>query len=302
MDKSKIISAYFFLIFATALWGGNIVVAKIASIVSLEPIKLSFYRNLVVIIILLPLVINRINVIYKIFKKNWKIIIVFSILSVSIFNTFMNIALTTSSVISSSLMPAFAPSMIIVLSFFIFNSKISSLQFIGVIISFIGFINIIIRGDILNLSSLNFVVGDIWMLGCVSCWALYSSLIRKIPKEIDNISFLFLIFFIGNIFVIPFYIFESAINQSFTIKEQYGFLLVLYVGIGPALISYLLWIKAIKIIGANNSGLFLNLIPIFSSLISIIFLKEKLELFHIVGALLIFTGIYLVIRKSANNG
>jgi len=302
MDKSKIISAYVFLIFATALWGGNIVVAKIASIVSLEPIKLSFYRNLVVIIILLPLVINRINVIYKIFKKNWKIIIVFSILSVSIFNTFMNIALTTSSVISSSLMPAFAPSMIIVLSFFIFNSKISSLQFIGVIISFIGFINIIIRGDILNLSSLNFVVGDIWMLGCVSCWALYSSLIRKIPKEIDNISFLFLIFFIGNIFVIPFYIFESAINQSFTIKEQYGFLLVLYVGIGPALISYLFWIKAIKIIGANNSGLFLNLIPIFSSLISIIFLKEKLELFHIVGALLIFTGIYLVIRKSANNG
>ena len=302
MDKSKIISAYVFLIFATALWGGNIVVAKIASIVSLEPIKLSFYRNLVVIIILLPFVFHKINIIYQIFKKNWKIIIVFSILSVSIFNTFMNIALTTSSVISSSLMPAFAPSMIIVLSFFIFNSKISSLQFIGIIISFIGFINIIIRGNILNLSSLNFVVGDIWMLGCVSCWALYSSLIRKIPKEIDNISFLFLIFFIGNIFVIPFYIFESAINQSFTIKEQYGFLLVLYVGIGPALISYLFWIKAIKIIGANNSGLFLNLIPIFSSLISIIFLKEKLELFHIVGALLIFTGIYLVIRKSNNNG
>ena len=301
MDKSKIISAYFFLIFATALWGGNIVVAKIASIVSLEPIKLSFYRNLVVIIILLPLVINRINVIYKIFKKNWKIIIVFSILSVSIFNTFMNIALTTSSVISTSLMPAFAPSMIIVLSFFIFNSKISFLQFIGIIISFIGFINIIIRGNIFNLSSLNFVVGDIWMLGCVSCWALYSSLIRKIPKEIDNISFLFLIFFIGNIFVIPFYIFESSINQSFTINEQYGWLLVLYCGIGPALISYLLWIKAIKIIGANNSGLFLNLIPIFSSLISIIFLKEKLELFHIVGALLIFTGIYLVIRKRDKN-
>ena len=49
MDKSKIISAYFFLIFATALWGGNIVVAKIASIVSLEPIKLSFYRNLVAV-------------------------------------------------------------------------------------------------------------------------------------------------------------------------------------------------------------------------------------------------------------
>ena len=301
MDKSKIISAYIFLIFATALWGGNIIAAKIASIITLEPIKLSFYRNLVVIIILLPLVFNRIKLIYEIFKKNWKIIIILSILSVSIFNTFMNIALTTSSVVSSSLMPSFAPSMIIILSLIIYNSKISYLQFTGVIISFIGFVNIIIRGDILNLGSLNFVVGDIWMLGCVSCWAFYSVLIKKIPKEIDNISFLFLIFFIGNIFVIPFYIFESIINQSFTINEQYGFLLVLYVGIGPALVSYLLWIKSIKIIGANNSGLFLSLIPIFSSLISIIFLKEKLELFHVVGALLIFTGIYLVIRKS-NNG
>ena len=211
----------------------------------------------------------------------------------------MNIALTTSSVISSSLMPAFAPSMIIVLSLIFYNSKISYLQFTGVIISFIGFVNIIIRGDILNLGSLNFVVGDIWMLGCVSCWAFYSVMIRKIPKEIDNISFLFLIFFIGNIFVIPFFIFES-IDQSFSINEQHGLLLVLYVGIGPALVSYLLWIKAIKIIGANNSGLFLSLIPIFSSLISIIFLKEKMELFHVVGALLIFIGIYLVIRKSSN--
>ena len=302
MDKSITISAYIFLIFATALWGGNIIAAKVASIISLEPIKLSFYRNIVVIIILLPFVFYKIKIIFEIFKQNWKIIIFLSIFSVSIFNTFMNIALTTSSVISSSLMPAFAPSMIIILSLIIYNSKISYLQFIGVIISFIGFINIIIRGDILNLGSLNFVVGDIWMLGCVSCWALYSVMIRKIPKGIDNLSFLFLIFFIGNFFVLPFYIIESFINQSFAINEQNGFLLVLYCGIGPALISYLLWIKAIKIIGANNSGLFLNLIPIFSSLISIIFLKEKLELFHIVGALLIFTGIYLVIRKSDNNG
>ena len=87
-------------------------------------------------------------------------------------------------------------------------------------ISFIGFINIIIRGDIINLGSFNFVVGDIWMLGCVSCWALYSSLVRKIPKEIDNMSFLFLIFFIGNMFVLPFYLFESHIYKSYLINEE----------------------------------------------------------------------------------
>jgi drug/metabolite transporter (DMT)-like permease len=298
MDKYKLITAYLFLIIATALWGGNIVAAKIASIITLEPIKLSFYRNIVVIVILLPFIINKIKIIFEIFKINWKIICILSIFGVSIFNSFMNIALTSSSVISSSLMPSFAPSLIIIFSLIIFNSKISYLQCIGVFVSFIGFLNIIIRGNILNLGSLDFVIGDIWMLGCVACWAFYSVMLKKMPKEIDNISFLFLIFFIGNIFVLPFYIFESSVNNSFFLNEKYSFLLVLYVGIGPALISFLLWIKSIKIIGASKSGLFLNLIPIFSSLISIIFLNEIIKLFHIVGALLIFLGIYIVNKEK----
>ena len=298
MDKYKLITAYLFLIIATALWGGNIVAAKIANIITLEPIKLSFYRNIVVIVILLPFIINKIKIIFEIFKINWKIICILSIFGVSIFNSFMNIALTSSSVISSSLMPSFAPSLIIIFSLIFFNSKISYLQCIGVFVSFIGFLNIIIRGNILNLGSLDFVIGDIWMLGCVGCWAFYSVMLKKMPKEIDNISFLFLIFFIGNIFVLPFYIFESSVNNSFFLNEKYSFLLVLYVGIGPALISFLLWIKSIKIIGASKSGLFLNLIPIFSSLISIIFLNEIIKLFHIVGALLIFLGIYIVNKEK----
>ena len=295
---SKNLIAYIYLISATALWGGNIIAAKIASNIMLEPIKLSFYRNIIVLIILLPFVLNKLSNNYYILIKHWKIITFLSIVSVSIFNTFMNIALTTTTVISSSLMPSFAPSLIILLSLIIYNSKISFIQLIGVFISFFGFINIIIRGNIINLSSINFVSGDFWMLGCVSCWAFYSVMIRKIPKDIDNLSFLFLIFFIGNIFVLPFFIFESNIYHSFLINEKNGWFLVLYVGIGPALISYLLWIKSIKIIGANKSGLFLNLIPIFSSFISILFLREKLEIYHIVGAILIFTGIYLVNKKN----
>ena len=289
---------YFYLIIATALWGGNVVAAKIASNVFLEPIKLSFFRNIVVILILLPFVINKLQFIYQIFKKNYGIILILSLFGVAIFNIFMNIALTTSSVVSTSLMPSFAPSLIILFSLIIYNNKISLTQFIGVLVSFIGFINIIIRGDINNIESLNFVKGDLWMLSCVCSWAFYSVMLKKSPKELDNISFLFLIFFIGNFFVLPFYITESIINDSFIIDEKFGLMLVLYVGVGPALISFLLWVKSVKVIGANKSGLFLNLIPIFSSLISIIFLKETLETYHIIGALLIFSGIYLIIIKN----
>ena len=154
---------YILLFIATLLWGGNVIAAKIANNIMLEPIKLSFFRNLVAIIILFPFIIKNINKIYILFIKYWKLISFLSILSVSIFNTFMNIALKTSSVISSSLMPSFAPSIIILLSIIFYKSKINLLQSIGVIISFIGFLSIIFRGNINNLESLNFVTGDLWV-------------------------------------------------------------------------------------------------------------------------------------------
>ena len=134
------------MIVATFLWGGNIIAAKVASNFFLEPIKLSFYRNIVIVLVLLPFVFNKLQVIYIIYKKNYKIILLLSLFGVAIFNPFMNIALTTSTVISTSLMPSFAPSLIILFSYYIYNSRISFSQIIGVIISFIGFVNIIIRG------------------------------------------------------------------------------------------------------------------------------------------------------------
>lgn len=298
MTKYINLKIYLYLLIATALWGGNVIAAKIASNLLLEPIKLSFYRNIVVIIILLPFIITKYKYIYYKFINNWKIISLLSVLGVTIFNASMNTALTTSSVISTSIMPSFAPSLIILFSLIIYNTKISFIQFIGVSISFIGFANIIIRGDIYNLESFNFVKGDLWMLGCVCSWACYSALLKKSPKDLDNISFLFLIFFIGNLFLLPFFIYESHINNFYYINEKYGWYMILYVAIGPALISFLLWIKSVKIIGANKSGLFLNLIPVFSSLISIIFLDESLEKYHIIGALFIFIGIYLIINQK----
>ena len=148
-----------------------------------------------------------------------------------------------------------------------------------------------------NLSQFNFVTGDLWMSCAVISWALYSVILKKVPKNFDTIVFLFLIFLIGNIIIIPFYVIESNYINLF-VGDKFAWLIIFYASIGPALISYLLWIKSVKIIGASKSGLFLNLIPVFSALISIIFLNEKLKIFHIVGALLIFLGIYVVNKEK----
>ena len=66
-----------------------------------------------------------------------------------------------------------------------------------------------------------------------------------------------------------------------------------YVVLFPGLASFFFWIKGISIIGSNRAGIFLHLMPIFSALMAIAIFKEKFMLFHLIGVILIVTGIVL---------
>ena len=79
------------------------------------------------------------------------------------------------------------------------------------------------------------------------------------------------------------------------------FLLTLsYVVLFPGLASFIFWIKGISIIGSNRAGIFLHLMPIFSTILAILIFKEQFMIYHLIGALLIITGIILSSRKSKN--
>ena len=72
---NKYYLAYIYLIIATSLWAGNILVAKIAHSIMLEPIKLSFYRNIITILILLPFAIRKLIQNYKIKSSEYDLIL-----------------------------------------------------------------------------------------------------------------------------------------------------------------------------------------------------------------------------------
>jgi drug/metabolite transporter (DMT)-like permease len=69
-----------------------------------------------------------------------------------------------------------------------------------------------------------------------------------------------------------------------------------YVVIFPGLASFFFWIKGISIIGSNRSGIFLHLMPIFSTIMAMVIFNEKFMTFHLIGAILIVTGIVLSSR------
>lgn len=75
---------------------------------------------------------------------------------------------------------------------------------------------------------------------------------------------------------------------------------IIYVALFASVLAYIFWNKAIQIIGANKTGIFIHLMPVFSIILAIIFLDENLRLYHLEGAILIFFGIFLTTANRLN--
>ena len=130
------------------------------------------------------------------------------------------------------------------------------------------------------------------MVVAMFSWAIYSALLRKKKFELSHIAFLQTIITTGLIFLLPAYLLEIKLGHKLNLHMP--FLLTLgYVVLFPGLASFFFWIKGISMIGSNRSGIFLHLIPIFSTLMAIIIFKEKFMTFHLIGAAFIITGIIL---------
>ena len=137
------------------------------------------------------------------------------------------------------------------------------------------------------------------MLIAIISWGLYSVLLKKLDSSLPQISTLSVMIFLGLIFISPFYIFESFTHGFFPNKFS-DFLMIFYVAIFAGIFSFIFWNKGVSIIGANRAGIFLSLIPLFSTIFAILFFNEKFLFFHLIGSVLIILGLFLSNKKIKN--
>ena len=294
-SKDKI--AYTFLILATLFWSGNFIVGKAASLFEIPPFTLNFYRWFFAWLILAPFTLREIAVKKKHIIDNIKLILILGITSITIFNSIVYYSLNFTQVISGVLMISTIPVMIIFFSWIFKIEKTNVYQILGVIFSLLGVIVIITKADLVILLNLNFNKGDLWMVVAMFSWAMYSALLRKKKFELSQLSLLQTIISAGLIFLLPAYLIELALGYRVSIHLPF-ILTLTYVVIFPGLASFIFWIKGISIIGSNRSGVFLHLMPIFSTVLAILIFKEKFMIYHLMGAVLIITGIILSSKKK----
>jgi len=289
--------AYLLLLLTTLFWSGNFIVGKAASIYEIPPFSLNFYRWFFAGLILLPFTIKELIKKKNYIFKNIGFFIILGITSITIFNSIVYYSLYYTQVISGVLMISTIPVWIIFISSILNIERTNIFQIIGVLLSLTGVVFIITKADIEIIKNLNFNKGDLTMVIAMFSWAIYSALLKKKKYEISQIALLEVVIIAGLFFLIPIYFIEMSIGNLIKLEKAF-YLTLAYVVLFPGLASFFFWIKGIAIIGANRSGVFLHLMPIFGTLMAIIIFDEKFMFYHLLGAVFILGGIILSNRKK----
>ena len=285
---------YLFLVLTVLFWSGNFIFGRLVS-QSIEPMQLSFFRWFFVLLILLPYIFLHYKNILKVFRQEYIIITIFSALGIAGFNTFLYYGLQTTTATNALLINSITPIFIIVLSTLIFRTSITKIQLLGVLLSTIGVIYLILKGEINHILELEFTIGDLWIIGACMNWALYSVLLKYKPKELSAFEFFSVTALIGTIILATIYFYQGyGFDFSFLENDEVFYSLI-YMVIFPSILSFYFWNRATIEIGANKAGQFTHLMPIFGSVLAYIFLGEVLHAYHIMGIILIAFGIYLSI-------
>ncbi len=287
---------YLIMILPPLLWAGNFVVGRAVSNQH-APIGLSFWRWFLACSILLPFVIKPIWQQRQIILKHfWKIFIL-AVLSISSFNSLAYISLQYTTATNATLLNSFIPIFILIITGIFFKEKISKKQILGVIVSLIGVIVILTRLDKQVIAELEINKGDLWMLLAALDWALYSILLKYLrPKDLKPMPFLGMMMIIGTIVLVPI-LAINPFNEPPIRWDQDMIKALAYIAIFPSIISYLAWNYGIQKIGASIGGQYIHLMPLFGAIMAIIFLDEKIQLYHIVGGISIALGLWLSIQQ-----
>jgi len=273
----------------------NLVVAR-GGVEFVPPIALAFWRWTVVFIILLPFIYFSLKKNSKIIKNEYKKLFFLGAMGCGVCGAFPFLAGQTTTVANMGIIYTSSPIFIILISSIFFREKINFIKIIGLTSCLIGVFSIIIKGDLNLLISLKFTIGDLWMLASAIGWALYSIYLFYWKTKLPIIQRFALIAFFGAVSLFPFYIIEEFMFQKTTFSSEF-FSWVIFAAVSPGIIAFLLYAKTQEKLGASLTGFTLYIFTVYAAIYGFLLFDEKLEIYHYIGTILVFFGVYLAKKK-----
>ncbi len=285
---------YLLLALTSLFWAGNTIVGR-AAVGLVPPATLTFVRWALGFLVLLPFALPHLRRDWPAIRASLAMIAVFALTGSAGYNVIAYLALHYTQAINSLLLQSVAPLFVALWSFALYRERLTRVQAAGIATSMTGALVIICRGDLGVLTRFAFNIGDIMILVALVFYALYTALVRVRPA-MHPLSFLAATIGMSAVLMVPAVAFEIATGHVPVLAA--GTLAAFgYVAIFPSVLAYFCLNRGVELIGANRAAPFIHLMPVFGSILAIVFLGERPQPFHAVGYALVLTGVVLAARK-----
>lgn len=287
---------YLLLTLTALFWSGNMVLGR-GIRADVPPLALAFWRWAIAFLLVLPLALPHLKSQWPLLCRGWKPVLLLGLLGVGCYNTFAYLGLQTTTATNAVLLNSFIPIATIAISWAFLGKRLKPLAAFGVFISLAGALTIVAHGDPHILLHLKLNAGDLWMLAAVAAWAVYTVGLAWRPAGVHPMLLLAAFTAVGLLALTPAYLWE--ISQGRQIMLHAGSLAsIAYVGVFPSFVGYIFYNRGVADVGASRASLFIHLMPVFGTLLSVIFLGEIPLWYHYAGIALIFAGIWLTMKKA----
>jgi drug/metabolite transporter (DMT)-like permease len=291
MNKNSTLKAVALALLACLIWASTYVLSRtIAN--STTPIEISFWRWVVAIIIIFPFAKPHLKTEFAKIRNNLRLYFYLGLLAACIYNVLFFKAAHYTNANNLAILSTSSFLWTLILAAFLKIEKLTKIKLISCLVSFVGVIEVVSKGSLINVINLNLNFGDILMLVACLCWGIYGVLLKKTVKDLNQIFLIFIIALIGFACLLPLFILQTAI-VGFSPFNFTNIFTYLYVGIFVSAVAWYCYNSCVNIIGPINTSMIFFLLPVFGAIMSYLIIDEKLYSFHAIGFVLIITGILI---------
>jgi drug/metabolite transporter (DMT)-like permease len=290
------VSPYLLLTATILFWALNWIAGR-ALRDDVPPAALAFWRWVGATALLLPFCWRQLAQGWPAIRQSWPLMFALGMLGTTFGNLIVYTGLKYTTAVSGSILNSFVPVIIITISWALLGQRLRASQWGGVAISLTGVLGIVGRGDPTVIMTLSLNIGDLWILASMFLWAFYTVCLRWRPPGLHPLALLGAIAVVGVVAMLPVYLWSLALGQHINWSAKVTAWLA-YVSVFPSVVGYIFWNNAVTRVGPNKAGMFMHLMPLFASLIAIVFLGEQMHLFHVTAMAMILGGIWLTSRTD----
>ncbi|MEF2072808.1 DMT family transporter [Consotaella aegiceratis] len=295
---SRMRHPYVLLVFTTLFWGGNAIAGKLA-VGHVSPMMLTLLRWSLSVALIAPFALGHVRRDWPMILPRLPVLFALGATGFTLFNAIFYVAVTYTTAINVTIEQSAMPLIVFLGNFVLFRARVAPLQIAGFALTLVGVMLTASHGELRTLLALELNRGDAIMMIAVFVYAAYTVGLRFRPP-IHWLSLIFMLAASAWIAAIPFAAFEWWSGNA-RLPDAQGFAVGLYTSVFASLLAQTLYIQGVGSIGANRANLFVNLVPIFGAALSVIVLREELQLYHVAALAFVLCGITLAEHAGRRN-